>query len=68
MAPCMTIMQKLRNLGISGRHSACLSRLLLKEVIWSKACFQVAFGKGSEEDDTFRRLVLVECKQLLGLG
>lgn len=67
-APCMTVTQKLRNLRVPGRHCSCLSWLLLKQVIRSKACFQVAFGKGCEEDGTFRRLVLVECKWLLGLG
>lgn len=68
MVPCMTVTQKLRNLYVPRRHCACLSRLLLIQIIWSKACFQVAFGKGCEEDATCRRFVLVECKWLLGLG
>lgn len=63
----MTVTPKLRSWVYLG-DTACLSRLLLEQVIWSKACFQVAFVNGSEEDDTFRRLVLVECKWLLGLG
>lgn len=36
-SPCMTITQKWRNLVVPGRHCACFSWLLLKQVLWSKA-------------------------------